>query len=139
MACNTGPAGKHQLEIMAFGDEEVLTRPCVDCGLVTGRFCDYCNAADRIPDEEWAEGQLTPLCSYCDNKFNRCHFCRNLSWCRPGAHKQKANQHAMPTTAAAPQLQPLAEPAAAEVVGVTPEAPAAPTPACPPPAEAEAA
>ena len=79
------------MEVMAFGDEEVLTRPCVDCGLVTGRFCDFCYAAARIPDEEWAEGQLTPLCSYCDNKFDCCHCCRNLSWCRPGARKQTSN------------------------------------------------
>ena len=45
----------------------------------------------------------------------------------------------MLTTAAAPQLQPLAEPAAAEGIGVTPEVPAAPPPACPAPAEADAA
>ena len=45
----------------------------------------------------------------------------------------------MLTTAAVPQLQPLAEPAAAEGIGVTPQVPAPPLPACPPPAEAEAA
>eukprot|EP00975_Prorocentrum_lima_P040090 8421035-Prorocentrum_lima.AAC.1 len=42
-------------------------RPCVDCGLMTGRFCDWCLAADRLPGEVRAAGQMTPLCSHCDN------------------------------------------------------------------------
>ena len=30
-------------------------RPCVDCGRVTGNFCEYeCLAAIRIPKERWA-------------------------------------------------------------------------------------
>ena len=68
-----------QFQVLAFGDEKTLCRPCVDCGLVTGRFCDYCYAEDRMPDEDWAPGQMTPLCSKCDNKHDRCHFCRGLS------------------------------------------------------------
>ena len=60
-----------------------LIRPCVDCGLMTGRFCDYCNAADRLPDEEWAPNQATPLCSQCDNNHDKCHFCRGQHWCVP--------------------------------------------------------
>ena len=55
------------LGVLAYGDQEMLTRPCVDCGLLTGRFCDWCFAADRLPNEEWADGQMTPLCSDCDN------------------------------------------------------------------------
>ena len=49
------------MEILASGTEEQLIRPCVDCGMWTGRFCDYCLAADKLPDEEWVEGQMTPL------------------------------------------------------------------------------
>ena len=57
--------------------------PCVDCGLWTGRFCDYCRAADRVPSERWCDGQPTPLCSQCDNKYRACHFCRRITWCQP--------------------------------------------------------
>ena len=72
-----------QLEVLAVGTPETLNRSCVDCGRVTGRFCDYCYAKDRIPDEKWEEGQMTPLCSVCDNKFGACHFCRGLKWSVP--------------------------------------------------------
>ena len=71
------------LEVLAMSSEEMLCRPCVDCGLNTGRFCDYCCAVDRIPSEQWAVGQMTPLCSTCDWAHGRCHFCRGLPWCRP--------------------------------------------------------
>ena len=71
------------MEVLAWGDKEMLCRPCVECGLMTDRFCDYCRARDRCPSEEWADGQMTPLCLYCDNKYDACHFCRGLSWCRP--------------------------------------------------------
>ena len=65
-------------EILCGSDEPaMLVRPCVDCGLITGRFCDGprlsptgryidCFAADRCPTERWAQGQRTPLCSRCD-------------------------------------------------------------------------
>ena len=71
------------LEVTAVGDKETLIRGCVDCGLFTGRFCDYCYAKERVPTERWAKGQLTPLCSKCDNAHGSCHFCRNLKWCTP--------------------------------------------------------
>ena len=71
------------MEFLALGDDAMLVRPCVDCGVQTGRMCDHCYAVDRIPSERWAEGQLTPLCSRCDNKHDACHFCRGLDWCRP--------------------------------------------------------
>ena len=32
---------------------QVFTRPCVDCGMRTGSYCDFCFAQDRIPDEPW--------------------------------------------------------------------------------------
>ena len=74
------------MQVLAVGTEELLRRPCVDCGRRTGRYCDgnedgECFAADRLPDEEWADRQLTPLCSECDNKHDMCHWCRGLAWC----------------------------------------------------------
>ena len=83
------------MEILAGGDAEVLCRPCVDCGVRTGSFCDFCEAADRIPSEEWAEGQMTPLCTICDGIHDECHFCRDLPWCTPPTqpfHSQQREQ-----------------------------------------------
>ena len=74
------------LEVLATGTHQQLNRPCVDCGLFTGRFCDHCYAADRIPDEDWAPGQLTPLCSKCDNRHHACHFCCGEVCCMPEPH-----------------------------------------------------
>ena len=71
------------LQVLAWGSAELLNRPCVDCGLITGSFCDYCYAKERMPDEEWHESQLTPLCTKCDTKFGQCHFCRGQAWCVP--------------------------------------------------------
>ena len=68
---------------IASGDIETLYRPCVDCGLKTGCYCDFCKAITRVPSEEWANNQQTPLCSHCDRKYNACHFCRGLHWCTP--------------------------------------------------------
>ena len=28
---------------------------------------------------------MTPLCSICDNRYDRCHFCRRVQWTRPFA------------------------------------------------------
>ena len=72
------------LQVYAVGSPELLIRPCVDCGLKTGGYCDKCLAEDRMPEEEWAEGQRTPLCSRCDNKYSGlCHYCRAQAWCVP--------------------------------------------------------
>ena len=71
------------LTVNASGSEEMLLRPCVDCGLVTGSYCDHCLAVDRCPAEEWAKGQMTPLCTLCDDKSKACHFCRGMAWCTP--------------------------------------------------------
>ena len=70
------------MEIVAYGTVEMLTRPCVDCGRITGCFCDHCFAQDRIADEQWAENQRTPLCTACDREFDKCHFCRRQLWAR---------------------------------------------------------
>ena len=71
------------MEILAFGDEETLCRPCVDCRLMTGNFCDHCLAEDRLPNEVWAVNQATPLCSHCEAKHGACHYCLGKHWCDP--------------------------------------------------------
>ena len=71
------------LQVLAVGSPAQLCRPCVDCGLYTGRFCDFCLAETRIPSEQWCRHQYTPLCSTCDNRWDSCHFCRGLHWCTP--------------------------------------------------------
>ena len=80
-----------------------LTRPCVDCGLLTGTFCDgdetgtlgrdgfICLARNRLPSgdavhREWNPGQRTPLCSKCDKERGNCHFCLGTSWVQPPPH-----------------------------------------------------
>jgi len=64
------------MQIVAFGTPEELTRPCVDCGNATTNFCEYCFAADRMPNQVWAQNQATPLCMTCDKKHDKCRFCR---------------------------------------------------------------
>ena len=79
------------LQVLAFASEDdptILMRECVDCGLRTGRFCDYCRAEDRFPAGDatrrgWAPGQRTPLCSFCDNSRDGCHFCLGILVTRP--------------------------------------------------------
>ena len=62
---------KPNLHVLAHSDSpDMLLRSCVDCGLRTGCFCDHCLAEDRVPNEVWASGQHTPLCSHCDNEHN---------------------------------------------------------------------
>ena len=69
-----------KMEVLAVGNRELPNRPCVDCGLFTGCFCDWCYAAERDPDSEWARGHHTPLCTSCDRKYGRCHYCRGMQW-----------------------------------------------------------
>ena len=69
--------------------------PCVDCGLLTGNFCDgswrmgfdRCFARNRVPkDSANASGfgnQRTPLCSYCETLSDYCRFCRAIPSCTP--------------------------------------------------------
>ena len=71
--------------------------PCVDCGLITGNFCDgapsvgydQCFASDRVPREYTIEaghgGLRTPLCTYCETCFEFCRFCRGVKGCTPPA------------------------------------------------------
>ena len=78
------------LEVSCSGSREMLARPCVDCGLVTGSYCDYCMAADRLPNEEWAVNQMTPFCTHCDRKYDMCHFCRGQHWVMPPPTMRRA-------------------------------------------------
>ena len=81
------PVPGETLTVAAVGNKEMFLRPCVDCGLITGSFCDECVASDRLPNEVWAEGQMTPLCTRCDRQHDECHFCRGELWVRPPAHR----------------------------------------------------
>ena len=79
--------GGTPFEVMAWareGEEHLFWRPCVDCGLRTGCFCDGCFASTRLPLETWKAGQRTPLCTDCDRRHGGlCHYCRGLSWATP--------------------------------------------------------
>ena len=79
-----------QIDIKAVveeGQEHLATRPCVDCGLVTGSYCDKCLAKDRMASEEWIPSQGTPLCMFCDSKWaGICHYCREQAWVQPPKH-----------------------------------------------------
>ena len=83
-------ADDFEIEVLAVGSTTMLCRPCVDCGRYTGRFCDHCFAKDRVPSEEWAANQRTPLCSKCDWRWNACRFCRRVHACTPFAHGTRA-------------------------------------------------
>ncbi len=71
-------------------------RPCVDCGLMTGNFCEtfqcpwLCFAENWIPSEDWGESQRTPFCTHCETKFTGCHFCRGVAWCTPFPHNRQS-------------------------------------------------
>ena len=89
------------LQALAVGTQDELCRPCVDCGLYTGCYCDgndwgECFAADRMPQEHWANNQRTPLCTACDRRFNMCHFCRGQLWAVPPAHRDPNRYAAAP-------------------------------------------
>ena len=84
------------MEVHAEGATALLYRPCVECGLSTGNYCDDlevsfrgppCLAKERVPKETWAPGQRTPLCSVCERKYVSCRYCRRVSGCSPPAQK----------------------------------------------------
>ena len=37
----------------------------------------------------WGDGQLTPLCSRCDDLREFCHFCKKVAWATPPEWPQK--------------------------------------------------
>ena len=73
------------MEVLCASTEVQLTQPCVDCGQWTGSFCDYCFIEQRMPNEGFAPGQMTPLCTHCDRVQEACHYCLEIPWCRPRA------------------------------------------------------
>ena len=84
------------LTTLSVGHKDELCRPCVDCGLFTGRFCDGqefeaagtpCFAKARLPSETWVDNQRTPLCSQCDWRYEKCHYCRGVRSCAPFPHR----------------------------------------------------
>ena len=68
---------------------EQVNRPCVDCGLVTGGWCEgrygQCPANHWIPTETWRANRSSPLCSKCEEHFLWCHLCRHVTWSRPAS------------------------------------------------------
>ena len=92
------------LSVLAYGEADLLCRPCVTCGRNTGSFCDGrwipstgllrpCLAARWIPMETWADGQSTPLCSECDRRDGLCRFCLALPGCTPPKHNFSGNDN----------------------------------------------
>ena len=88
------------LDVLCFGTEEQLLQPCVNCGLITGNFCEtqrqrghdlwqggYCFVADHLRGSDWAPYQRTPLCTKCENLYGSCRFCRKVHGCTPPAHR----------------------------------------------------
>ena len=71
------------------------TFSCIECGLLTGNFCDgspsvgydKCFAVNRVPQEYTFEaghgGLRTPLCTYCETRFEFCRCCRGVGGCTP--------------------------------------------------------
>ena len=64
-----------------------LVRPCVDCGLITGNFCDgigyECYAEVHVPGEDWCVNQRTPFCNFCESKRPACRFYMRTPSCTP--------------------------------------------------------
>ena len=81
----TCPPGPPFISDEVFAAMRAVSRPCVDCGQVTGCWCDFCWAAERVPSEVWRPRQQTPLCTACDRRHERCHFCRGVHMARPFA------------------------------------------------------
>ena len=52
-------ANEHLLEVVQVAPQHALHRPCGDCGLRTGSWCDYCFALTQFPEEHWAPNQNT--------------------------------------------------------------------------------
>ena len=73
----------------------MYTRPCDDCRLFTGNWCDgitpgeRCLASNWTSSGTWGTHQGTPLCSICDRHFASCHYCRVIAWCRPAVRHHR--------------------------------------------------
>ena len=90
------------LEVLAYGEESDLLRACVDCGYVTGCFCDTFvqdgdwMAVTWIPSESWLQVQRTPVCSSCDWRLGACHFCRKVCRVTPPKWQQQQKHEPQP-------------------------------------------
>ena len=71
--------------------------PCVDCGLLTGNFCeggprlnyeDLCFASLWVPQAYEESSQRTPLCTFCETLSRHCRFCRGEEGCTPATRAQ---------------------------------------------------
>ena len=91
-----------EFEALCVGDADQLLQPCVDCGRVTGNFCETtlqqghalwqggsCFVADHVRGSDWAPNQRTPLCTECEERHGACRFCRKVHSCTPPAHRRK--------------------------------------------------
>jgi hypothetical protein len=98
----TGQSYGSVLSATSFGTKESLVKPCVDCGLLTGCFCDgeefessgkpcFAEVHHPFSGEQWQPGQRTPLCSKCDAKFGKCHYCRKVPFCMPFANQKPSS------------------------------------------------
>ena len=36
-----------------------------------------------MPHEVWNDGQCTPHCNECEQRYDYCHFCRGVAWVTP--------------------------------------------------------
>jgi hypothetical protein len=52
--------------------------PCIDCGLMTGNWCDGCEKS--MMDQK---KRLKPLCTGCEEEFLKCHECRDVAMATP--------------------------------------------------------
>ena len=70
---------------IAFGSIDDFIKPCVDCGQMTGRYCEGRNDGARVREGNIClaafrilSGPYAPFCSQCESKLRVCHFCRNI-------------------------------------------------------------
>ena len=92
---------------VGFVDDDVMqrareaSRPCADCGLLTGCFCDFCYIGERYPCPEEDRWRHTPLCTRCNRQHDdACHYCRRVQWCTPPTWEKTGTYQPDPQPAA---------------------------------------
>ena len=58
-----------------------IIRPCVDCGLLTGNWCEAsCFAENWLGSklEDWQDSQITPHCTFCEKNI-MSGLCQNFT------------------------------------------------------------
>ena len=94
------PSDYYNLKVEACGQPEDFISPCVDCGHVTGSWCDKgttdqnCYLRTYLHPMQFAKAAYpadknTPLCTSCDSRFNMCPFCRGVPSATPEAWQHK--------------------------------------------------